>query len=319
MGHMDARRKNIQSTKPTRRRQRHTAPDEEGWSHIPLTGSPTPDQTTSDTDCPYPPQEEIRSHHCYLTTAEPRSIVYTNQTGRFPVPSSSGNNYLLVAYDYDSNNILLRPIKDRTANSLSEAIQSVHKTLTLGGCKPQYHRLDNECSQQVKDFFDQDKIKYQLAPPGEHRSNAAERAIRTAKNHLKAGWWSMDKNFPMHLWDRTIPQAEITLNLLRGSQINPKLSAHEQLNGRFDYNSTPLAPPGVKVLAHARAGKRSTWATNAFDAWYLGPSLKHYRCFKVWAIHTRDQRIVNQVLWFPTRAFPRMTSEDLLRATLEDL
>jgi hypothetical protein len=63
-----------------------------------------------------------------------KNIVYTDQTGRFPVPSSTGNNYLLIAYDYDSNTILMRPIKDRSVQSLHTTIQDVHDTLTRGGC-----------------------------------------------------------------------------------------------------------------------------------------------------------------------------------------
>ncbi|MGL5936265.1 MAG: hypothetical protein ACRCZI_11665, partial [Cetobacterium sp.] len=215
--------------------------------------------------------------------------------------------------------ILLRPIRDRTTDSLATAIQDIHTTLRKGGCQPQFHRMDNECPQAIKEYFSRHNITYQLAPPGEHRTNAAERAIRTAKNHLKAGWWSMDKRFPMHLWDLTVPQAEITLNLLRGSRINPKLSAYEQIHGRYDFNATPLAPPGVRVLAHARAGERDTWATHAFEAWYVGPATEHYRCFRVWATKSRKTRIVNQVLWFPPKPFPRMTSEELLRATIDDL
>jgi hypothetical protein len=109
------------------------------------------------------------------------------------------------------------------------------------------------------------------------------------------------------------------LNLLRGLSINPKLSAWEQIHGRFDFNATPLAPPGVQVLAHARAGERKTWATNAFEAWYVGPALDHYRCFTVWATESRRTRIVNQVVWFPPKAFPTLNSEELLRATIEDL
>jgi hypothetical protein len=100
----------------------------------------------------------------------------------------------------------------------------------------------------------------------------------------------------MHLWDKTIPQAELTLNLLRGSRINPKLFAWEQIHGRYDFNSTPIAPPGVKVLAHARTGDHGTWATHAFNAWHVGPALEHYRCFTVWATKTRQTRIVNQVI-----------------------
>jgi hypothetical protein len=39
------------------------------------------------------------------------------------------------------------------------------------------------------------------------------------------GGSSVDDAFPLHLWDKTIPHGELTLNLLRGSRINPKLSA----------------------------------------------------------------------------------------------
>jgi Reverse transcriptase (RNA-dependent DNA polymerase) len=213
----------------------------------------------------------------------------------------------------------MRPIKNRSAATLTEAIRDIHDTLAQGGCKPKFHRLDNECPAQVKEFFKEREVTYQLAPPDDHRTNAAERAIRTAKNHLAAGWWSMDKKFPMHLWDKTIPHAELTLNLMRGSRINPKLSAWEQLHGRYDFNATPIAPPGIKVLAHAKATKRQTWATHAFEAWYIGPALEHYRCHTVWTIKTRQVRIVNQLVWFPPQAFPKLTNADLLRATIEDL
>jgi hypothetical protein len=54
----------------------------------------------------------------------------------------------------------------------------------------------------------------------------------------------------MHLWCRLIPQADIALNLLRGSRVNPKLSAYAQVHGHFDFNRTPLAPPGTFVLCH---------------------------------------------------------------------
>ena len=128
----------------------------------------------------------------------------------------------------------------------------------------------------------------------------------------------MDPEFPMHLWDRTIPQAELTLNLLRQSRINPNLTAWEQIHGKFDFNSTPIAPPGIRVKAHARPTQRQTWAPHTFDAWYVGPAMEHYRCFTVWAIQTRQTRIVNQLMWFPKHPFPRLNNIDLLRATIED-
>jgi hypothetical protein len=96
------------------------------------------------------------------------------------------------------------------AETLTAAIQDVHNKLTKGGCQPKFHRMDNECPQQVKDYFQKRDVQYQLAPPDDHRSNATERAIHTAKKHLAAGWYSTDDNFPMYLRDKTIPQAELT-------------------------------------------------------------------------------------------------------------
>jgi hypothetical protein len=63
--------------------------------------------------------------------------------------------------------------------------------------------------------------------------------------------------FPIHLWDKTLPQAEITLNLLlRGSHIN-RLSARELLYGRYDFKAHPMAPQVLKsFLAHVRLGVR---------------------------------------------------------------
>jgi hypothetical protein len=43
--------------------------------------------------------------------------VYTGQTGSLQNPSSEGNNYLLVAYDYDSNFIFYCPSKTKQALS----------------------------------------------------------------------------------------------------------------------------------------------------------------------------------------------------------
>jgi len=73
---------------------------------------------------------------------------------------------------------------------------------------------------------------------------AAKHAIHTFKNHFIAGLCTTDKNFPLHLWDKVIPQAIMALS----SCINPKLSAWAQVHGNYNFNHTPIAPPGIKVL-----------------------------------------------------------------------
>jgi hypothetical protein len=122
----------------------------------------------------------------------------------------------------------------------------------------------------MKTEMDAQHINWQLTPVGIHRRNAAERAIRTFKNHLLAGLASTDDAFPVHLWCRLVKQAERTLNLLGTSRTNPRLSAEAQLNGQFDYNRTPLAPPRIKVMIHERHDKRKLWDPHGATGWYIG-------------------------------------------------
>ena len=75
--------------------------------------------------------------------------------------------------------------------------------------------MDNKTSGELEKAFTQNEIKYQYVPPGNHRANAAERAIQTFKSHFKAGLASTDSNYPVHKWNLLLDQAELTLNLLR--------------------------------------------------------------------------------------------------------
>jgi hypothetical protein len=139
------------------------------------------------------------------------------------VISSKGNKYIMALCEYDGNAIFTEPIKDITAPYLLRAFQVMEKKLAVRGLQPKLTRLDNEASQLLKSYLHDKNITFQLVPPYRHILNAAERAIRSFKDHLIAGICSTDKAFPMHLRDRLLPQAVITLNMLHISRINPKL------------------------------------------------------------------------------------------------
>jgi hypothetical protein len=98
-------------------------------------------------------------------------------------------------------------------------------------------------------------MEYQLVPPHYHHRNDAERAIRALKEHFVTGISSVDTTFPLHLWDRLLPQAEITLNLLWTSILHPQLSAAAHFHGLVDYNKTAFSPLGCKIISHERPGK----------------------------------------------------------------
>jgi hypothetical protein len=112
-----------------------------------------------------------------------------------------------------------------------------------------------------------------LQSPGDHRLNHVERAIQTFKDHFIAILYGTDSGFPVKQWDRLIGQAVMTLNMCRPSRINPKLSAYQQVWGNFDFNKTPLAPPGCKVVVHERAMERGAWACHGVVGYYIGPAI----------------------------------------------
>ena len=90
-------------------------------------------------------------------------------------------------------------------------------------------QLDDE---EIKEHLN--ILKYQgfavkLVLPFNHRKNLAECAFQTHQNYLIVGISGIDPSLPMTLWDMFIPQAIITINLLRNSKFDQKLSACIQI------------------------------------------------------------------------------------------
>lgn len=78
----------------------------------------------------------------------------------------------------------------------------------------------------VEEFLISEHIQFQLGPAGLHWRNTAEVAVRIFKDHFITGLCTINPKYPLTLWDRLLPLAAITLNLLRPSRINPRLSAY---------------------------------------------------------------------------------------------
>lgn len=305
-GHLNQERKGLQSTKPSI----YINP-------IIKIESETPQELFPSSDHP-----NLKSHHCFASfvSFQATAKAYSDQTGQFPFTSSRGNKYLMIVYDYDSNAILQEPLKNKTSNELIRAWQKIHQRLAKGGSQPQLYILDNEFSTEMKTTMDTHKVKYQLVPPHIHRRNAAERAIQTFKHHFLAILASCDPDFPISEWDRLLYQAELTLNLNRNSRCNPKLSSAAYLFGNFDFNATPLAPPGTKVQVQVKTGQRGSWSYHAVDGWYIGPAPDHYRCVQCYIPSTRSVRISDTVTFFPKVVpFPSVTLDDFLRQATSDI
>ena len=304
LGHMRQTRKNLRST----RTQRPSA----------TTAAQTDAQPRED---PEKRPDKTGYHFAALVAADPlKHTAYSDLTGRFPVTSSRGTKYIFVLYDYDTNVVLVHPLKSREDDEILAAYKATLQRLATRGAKPLLHLLDNEASDALRRCITGEHIEYQMVPPHIHRRNAAERAISTFKDHFVAGLSSVHPNFPMHLWCRMLEHAEITLNLLRASRINPNLSAYAALFGNFNYDRTPLAPPGSKVIAHEKPGQRRSWGAHGVDGWYIGPALNHYRCHRVYLPSTRGERVSDTVEFFPHRGnIPAVTPADAATEAAFDL
>jgi hypothetical protein len=160
----------------------------------------------------------------------------------------------MVCYVHDCNYVKVIPMTSRSASEWVEAYDTVHQELTVKVFKTQLQTISNEASTDFKTFFTINDIAYLLVPPHCHRRNAVERAIRTFKEHFVVGLSSVDPAFPLHLWDRLLPQAEITLNLLRTSRLHPQLSSAAHFRGLVEYNKTAFAPPGCTWAPHGQHG-----------------------------------------------------------------
>jgi hypothetical protein len=117
----------------------------------------------------------------------------------------------------------------------------------------------------------------------------------------------------MKLWDKLLPQAEITINLLRQSNATPTVSAYAHLNGPFDYNKMPLAPMGCQVQVHEKSDTRGTWAFHSIDGWYLSTSPEHYRTHRCHIKSTNSDRLSDTVVFqHKSITHPSLTPTDKL-------
>jgi hypothetical protein len=226
----------------------------------------------------------------------------------------------MVCYVYDCNYVKVVPMKSLSALEWVNAYDHIHQELTAKGFTPKLQTLDNEASSALKNFFTTNDVEYQLVPPHCHRRNAAERAIQTFKEHFVAGLSYVDPAFPLHLWDILLPQAEITLNLLRTSILHPQLSAAAHFHGLVNYNKTYFALLGCKIIAHEKPGKRRTWSPHGQHGYSLGPAMYHHRCQNVYILATASERIID-TLEFPPHNFtmPQLSSTDRLIMAANDM
>ena len=132
-GHAKLDWKNVRSTRPP-------AP----------TPDPTPDlSVTSDP----PPTPDTRTKTIHITAIKPSDLLVTDLTGRFPTISRRGYNDIIVCYIYDTNGIILRPMKKYSGSEHIQVHQDIFSYLEKRGLHSDVHKKDNECPQALKEII----------------------------------------------------------------------------------------------------------------------------------------------------------------------
>jgi hypothetical protein len=124
----------------------------------------------------YQPKPGVKHKDVYLKIFDAtKKLMFSNQTGKFPITSAHGNKYIMVAVKLDGNYIDCELIQSRKAKSLTKAYQAIfQRWKATGVICPNWHILDNEAPEELKQAIRENKCKVELTPADQHRWNAAE-------------------------------------------------------------------------------------------------------------------------------------------------
>ena len=150
--------------------------------------------------------------------------LHLDLTGRFPVPSHNGAQYIFVSVL--DGYIHVETMRTRPHTKYITAYKKTLNFFAHLGRKPAFQRLDNETSGPLETFALENNISIHYNRPHTHRSLKAERAIRTLKNHFIFTLCTAAPEFPMALWDELLPQAEICLNHCELPRVGTKSGGH---------------------------------------------------------------------------------------------
>jgi hypothetical protein len=110
---------------------------------------------------------DLRKKHrdIYIQVKDVTELIYTDQTGQFPVTSSQGHKYIMVLVEVDGNYIAMEPMKSREAHEMVRVYNLIIERLKSKGITPRRQKLDNEASKEYLKVIEKHDIEWELVPP----------------------------------------------------------------------------------------------------------------------------------------------------------
>ena len=156
-GHMKEERHGLQSTQP---RKQSTVPSKEP---APNPKPPDPEWTLMNDMNPVKQENETKTNQVAFSlhhNKNNRHKGFMDLTGRFPFKSAREMEYLLIAYVYDANAILVEPLKNKQAKTITDAWERIHVKCRKAGMEANTWVLDNETSATLETAFTKYKVKW---------------------------------------------------------------------------------------------------------------------------------------------------------------
>ena len=89
---------------------------------------------------------------------------------------------------------------------------------------------------------------------------------------------------------------------------------------QYDYAAHPIAPFGTRILTANPATTRASFEPHGELAYYLGPSLEHYRAYRIYVPATKAKRITDSCTWFPaTVRMPGSNPAEIIDQAIREL
>jgi hypothetical protein len=237
----------------------------------------------------------LKHSNIFVRIEDLSDTIHLDQTGGFLYTSQRGNHYIMVAIHLDANYIFNKPMKNRTEEELMVAYQRIVNRMRATGLGLKKHILDNEASKTFKAKIKENEMEYELVPPSNHQRNQAKQAIQTFKAHFISILAGVDVRFPLSLWCYLLEPTELTLNLLRQSNMAPKISAFAHVHRHHDYMKKLFTPLGCAIHSHVKPDDRRSWDAHPNAGFNLGTSIEHHRCYRIYITKTRATQVSNTV------------------------
>ena len=109
-----------------------------------------------------PNNSKSREIICTVVDTSSLHKSYSDQTDKFPVNSSSNNQYIFIIYHFDTNSINAVLIKSRRTEDVTKSWKDIFNTLKLNGHAPKIHVLDNKYLSDLKAAFKGVYVQQQL-------------------------------------------------------------------------------------------------------------------------------------------------------------